>query len=135
MTVMHGLISNATFDASSYTYRYRAHSFLPPISRLITTLKILVAAQWGCIKSYGSNGEAQKKIGDWEEEKWRATWEPIHYMGNEANFLNTKSGKKWCFGKRKGAKFPKVFRHGKKRGFLGGKKKTINEKNKKYIKI
>ena len=39
MTVMHGLISNATFDASSSTYRYRAHSFLPPITRLITTLK------------------------------------------------------------------------------------------------
>ena len=44
MTVMHGLISNATFDASSCTYWYRAHYFLSPITRLITTLKIPMVA-------------------------------------------------------------------------------------------
>ena len=61
---MHGLVSNATFYASSCMYRYRAHSFLYPVTRPITTLKIPMVAQLGCIRSCGSNGEAWKKRED-----------------------------------------------------------------------
>ena len=45
MVAMHNLVSNATFDASSRMYQYWTRSFLPHVTRLITTLKILVANQ------------------------------------------------------------------------------------------
>ena len=81
MVAMHGLVSNATFYASSCIYRYQAHSFLCPVTRPITTLKIPMAAQWGCIRSCRSNGKAQRKREDWEIGKWGATWEPMDCMG------------------------------------------------------
>ena len=124
MTAMHDLISNATFDASSCTYRYRAHSFLPLTTRLITTLKIPMETQWGCIRSCGSHGEARKKREDWEGEKWRATWEPIDCIGKEADFWKTKGGKKKCFEKRRGGQVSKGFSAWEKNGIFRKKNRA-----------